>query len=1521
MTSVNKIKLLVALTALLITIPQKLWAEQRTDTIFFPKEIANYTNYHDATYLGERTGIQIVTETTGSPRKDTIAARLKRYLGISFTHSYNSNSSDNSFYSRAAGLSLSYYNKNNCTTYNCKFDITNENIYIGKNTKAVIYGQGSASNTTKFYAQVGTSVSAQNYAATTTPGYGVLWDLSSKITEGETTSLQLAGFNTGATCTRLRILFWHTLIPEILTGYQQTAPSALEIPTILTKNTASTTQTVVVKTADAFKKEDFNVTLTKKSGKGTFSTPTLSFDKATQQLTITFTYTSANNDDFAETLYTGILLVETKNTHNTATWTTTISGACGNVKKGNTLAWDLDNDIYVNSTDNSPLKNQNNIEEAITITSSDATIAKVQGGQIQFLKEGEVTLRAQQNGNDEYEAADISTTITVKKRTAVFADFENPLFTEETYEGFITVTNDPNNTLLSKLTYSGANDYLTINNSGNATVKTNRGSFTLHIAYAGDDEWNAVNQDVPLRVVLAPPAPAFCLSELDMTTYMSEGVFITNENQKGTLSYSGNAINVKNNSSSLYTTEVVIRVNGIPNKLTFNVSSKNMTIGESANGVSYSTVQSATSTMGDKSYTLLESTRYIKFTLNTEAGGTSTISNFCITGASTFIINNSSNQQTVYINTDGTTMTPASFTINHVDMRSISISSSDAEFVATPSTIGAAEGLGTDLSGDVPVEVTFTDTDYTKTAILTLTGTTSSGGTVTRTVNVRINATHPLHYATLTAYIIESGTGKVFVSNTSTEPADNDYVGTLAGKTLFQHCSGEMGADDALPFYLWAKPNDGFAFDGWYLDPEAEGLYSADPNITLPFTASSTNPNDPSSGVIFANFIEDIPTSAPVYTLNNLDLGTMTSGGEPLQGTLQLLPEGENSRPLFVLRDGTTISFTDVTGHTGEAQYFSAETYSSGSRSFSIHFNPTCATPATHTYQALATVTATNDEGTTIRTAIISATVNPAVLVTYTAPTSHTFSNLQRNQQETWNATLSDIQNAVSTPALTLSGAGSDQFTVGDWDEDTQSFAITFSPNTIGNYTVTATVSIENYDEVATTKTITLIAQCVQSPDASFDVQNEDGQSVVGTGMYYGDFNAGDATSTHRFTLTNIQNMQEASTGYVPTVEFTPAGIFTVSAYDAVTHSFNISFTAVEGMEMVQNAAATFTVLNNDGKATEKQVPLSAFVVKPVDYDVRVTKADGSLIENGETTWAKGLEIANEAANVGCTVTLMRNISGLTTYQTISNTFTLDLNGKRLSGNNKGSLIYINAAGKTLTIKDNKGSGRIENINNAYSGEAYCVNINAGSLILQSGTLYVENKDASGRKAIGINSKEGTTATVNGGKVEVYGYNDSYAIKQINNKNNLNQLTINNGELYVEGYQNIYGINANGKVNVNGGTIGAKATYYNPRGICMTATASTTAADCFYGVLTMTGGTINSECTSNADGDRIAYGVYFYYSNAAMGDATATDGSHANKASAIGTISNATINVSTEGRKGIRCLCIRQLQLKEQHIR
>jgi len=407
-------------------------------------------------------------------------------------------------------------------------------------------------------------------------------------------------------------------------------------------------------------------------------------------------------------------------------------------------------------------------------------------------------------------------------------------------------------------------------------------------------------------------------------------------------------------------------------------------------------------------------------------------------------------------------------------------------------------------------------------------------------------------------------------------------------------------------------------------------------------------------------------------------------------------------------------------------------------------------------------------------------------------------------------------------------------------------------------------------------------------------------------------------------------------------------GAFTVTGY-TVTPNFSdgtcevtvdYTFDTQDGTGDTE-VTLTLTAVNGDVRT----VTLAGHSEAAATDDAKVIAADGTtLIYQGD--WVTALSKANTAANAGCTLQLLRNVHlndlGLTSTQGITNTFTLDLNGKTLSGAINGSILNPTSAGKTLTIKDSKTGGKIQNISN-YNGVLYAINLSAGTLNVESGYIYVENQsqyaygtssytdgttNISSMQARAIHMAAASTVNVSGGKIHAVCSRNAFGIREESSKANNTTLNITGGEVIGEAPAYAYGIYASGKVNISGGSVTAllndrtvdgnttyTANYWNDYtlhrygyGIQMFAYSNATAANCYFGTLTITGGTINAINvnktlnSSSAVQSEHTYGIMMYYSMTGAGAGkTAPDGSKVMKASAIGSIENATINVTHAG--------------------
>ena len=392
-----------------------------------------------------------------------------------------------------------------------------------------------------------------------------------------------------------------------------------------------------------------------------------------------------------------------------------------------------------------------------------------------------------------------------------------------------------------------------------------------------------------------------------------------------------------------------------------------------------------------------------------------------------------------------------------------------------------------------------------------------------------------------------------------------------------------------------------------------------------------------------------------------------------------------------------------------------------------------------------------------------------------------------------------------------------------------------------------------------------------------------------------------------------------------------------------VTYTFN-------GNKAVGTHQATLTLTANDCSGWDDaeaagsgsaSITITAENEQESDYDVSLTTAGGET--TNYETWAAGLAAAN--ASAGCTLTLLRNIDltatyGLTATQAIKQTFTLDLNGKTLSASINGSVLNPQTAGKTLTIKDSKTGGRIQNITPDYNGVTYGVNISAGEVVLESGTIHAENNAVFNHSSLtslgtrAVKLAANTKFTMSGGTLEAKGGREVYGIYQesssANNTADKSVVTISGGTIKAEAPALVYGIRSYGKVNMSGGTIDVTvnteavnsntsyvAANFNDNtlhrygyGIRMYATSNATLASNYFGTLTMTGGTINvTNLNKTMNGTTLynehIYGVKMEVSPTGAGAGkTAPDGTKVMKACAIGSIENATITLTHTGVLG-----------------
>lgn len=214
-------------------------------------------------------------------------------------------------------------------------------------------------------------------------------------------------------------------------------------------------------------------------------------------------------------------------------------------------------------------------------------------------------------------------------------------------------------------------------------------------------------------------------------------------------------------------------------------------------------------------------------------------------------------------------------------------------------------------------------------------------------------------------------------------------------------------------------------------------------------------------------------------------------------------------------------------------------------------------------------------------------------------------------------------------------------------------------------------------------------------------------------------------------------------------------------------------------------------------------------VTADVEYTAQYSCAphEASVTAYALTTYYPTVGEAITAANgkTDAVVTILQPAT-VTSEITISAAMTIDLNGKEVKSElaSATGVFKINASGKTVTIQDSKTGGII--YHKASTSEAnylYGVNITAGSLSIESGTIYAENTGSS--RAYGINtSSSATLVTVSGTAVIEAKSSSSFGIYT----NNACNLTMTGGIFTATGSTS-RGIYVKGTTNLTDATITA----------------------------------------------------------------------------------------------------------------
>lgn len=249
--------------------------------------------------------------------------------------------------------------------------------------------------------------------------------------------------------------------------------------------------------------------------------------------------------------------------------------------------------------------------------------------------------------------------------------------------------------------------------------------------------------------------------------------------------------------------------------------------------------------------------------------------------------------------------------------------------------------------------------------------------------------------------------------------------------------------------------------------------------------------------------------------------------------------------------------------------------------------------------------------------------------------------------------------------------------------------------------------------------------------------------------------------NTHKLTW-NMDGGATSSTAY------TAAG-------DAVAYGTTITYPA----------ASTMTKTNYVFNGWDKSISTMP------DEDLTITAqwvpAVASVTANNVTTNYATIQEAFTAANgkTGATVKLLQDIT-ITSEIALTAAMTIDLNGKTIKSTQAAAVgvFKINASGKTVTIKDSGTGGKIDHTANYSTSGSYMygINLTAGTLNIESGTIYAKN--TASNRAYGIYAN-GSTAiiTMSNGTVEAESSNSPFGLYA----NAINSLTMTGGTFIANG--------------------------------------------------------------------------------------------------------------------------------------
>lgn len=338
-------------------------------------------------------------------------------------------------------------------------------------------------------------------------------------------------------------------------------------------------------------------------------------------------------------------------------------------------------------------------------------------------------------------------------------------------------------------------------------------------------------------------------------------------------------------------------------------------------------------------------------------------------------------------------------------------------------------------------------------------------------------------------------------------------------------------------------------------------------------------------------------------------------------------------------------------------------------------------------------------------------------------------------------------------------------------------------------------------------------------------------------GMAYNDFSYNAAIGTlptatkagHTFNgwFTSATGGTQITTATKVTADVTYHAHFTINTHSLTwdANGGELSGTYTSGTAIAYGTAIDVPtvsranyIFNGWHNGTSIVTPASTMPDNALTYTAQWTPAVASVTAGGTTyysTFGDAIDAANGMNNA--IVTMLQGVT-VTSQIELTAAMTIDLNGKTITSTIADATtgtFYINASGKTITIRDSGTDGKIYQEVKCSGGYLYGIHVHAGTLTIESGTIYTKN--TANKRTNGIYTSDNATAIniLTGGKVETVSAGQAFGIYIYNSC----ALTINGGTVTANGSANVRGIYIKGTTTLTNATIESTASGSDSRAI------------------------------------------------------------------------------------------------------